>query len=539
MCHYDHLHRRYIYETLRGLNCPRSLTAWLLFANNEHEQLVNLEFIPSDYNTLVDARDSLLATKFLSKATFLKTGIDTQKVAMAKFLEAEQACGATNRRVANSRLDDETLAVISTAREKVSNILGVVPFAEILEACDWGPGSTLSVRRRSATKPQKYLIESDITLDALDLIYPFHFSANPRLSRSLRVVRGNRVVSVPKNAKTDRTIAIEPGINLWYQKGIGSVLRRRLNRAGIDLNDQRHNQRLARLGSLHNELATVDFSSASDTISKAVCRELLPASWLALLEAFRSSCAIVNGEPLYYEKFSSMGNGFTFELETLIFYSIALGCKKLHPCDGQVSVYGDDVIIPSQLYPLYSRVCEQLGFTVNSHKSFSCGYYRESCGKHYWDGVDIQPIFFKEPLDGNNAILRQANALRILSHRRVCYMHCDGSLRRAWLVLVGSLRGKIPRVPLRLGDAGLIVNHDEPGVKCVVKPRGYEGFALQALSHVARRSYVEHEGLLAFCLRQVGNDCEPLYNEVPQPMHGRSRLTTVYVSHWDDLGSWV
>ena len=40
------------------------------------------------------------------------------------------------------------------------------------------------------------------------------------------VVAGNKIVTVPKNYKTERTIAIEPLLNSVLQKGIGAVIRK-------------------------------------------------------------------------------------------------------------------------------------------------------------------------------------------------------------------------------------------------------------------------------------------------------------------------
>jgi len=194
-------------------------------------------------------------------------------------------------------------------------------------------------------------------------------------------------------------IAIEPGINLWFQKALGSMIRRRLARFGIDLNDQSRNQSLAYLSSIDGSLATVDFSSASDSISLEVVRELLPPRWFQILDIVRSKVGRKSdGTIVRWNKFSSMGNGFTFELESLIFFAAASAVQEYLHLDGEISVFGDDVILDVRGYPMFAEYSAFLGFRVNLQKSFSSGGFRESCGSHYFSGVDCKPVFLKERL---------------------------------------------------------------------------------------------------------------------------------------------
>jgi hypothetical protein len=95
-----------------------------------------------------------------------------------------------------------------------------------------------------------------------------------------------------------------------------------------------------------------------------------------------------------------MGNGFTFPLETLIFWALAACCVR--PEDvGKVSVYGDDIIVPTYAYALLTEVLVAAGFLVNSKKSFVDGPFRESCGRDYLSGIDIRPSYIKDALSGS------------------------------------------------------------------------------------------------------------------------------------------
>lgn len=197
---------------------------------------------------------------------------------------------------------------------------------------------------------------------------------------------------VAKNAKTYRAIATEPPLNGVYQLALGDYIAKRLAKFGVDLSDQSRNQRLAKEGSLTGALATLDLSSASDTVATELVYHLLPVDWALALSVGRSSAVLYKGERIVLEKFSSMGNGFTFALESLIFWALASSCLP----GGIVSVYGDDIIVETAAVPLLTEVLTACGFILNTGKSFSTGPFRESCGADYYRGFDIRPYYQKD-----------------------------------------------------------------------------------------------------------------------------------------------
>lgn len=235
------------------------------------------------------------------------------------------------------------------------------------------------------------------------------------------VVPGN-LVTVPKNAKTDRTIMIEPCLNSFFQQGIRSIMEKRMSVAGLSTRDQSLNQRAARTGSLIGSLATIDLSSASDLISYCLVQRLLPDDWFMLLSSARTgSVAYEDGSTSHLEKFSSMGNAFTFPLETLIFWAISkaamlrddsghydycLTSKKdaippEHMADSStLLVYGDDIIVPTRSYDCVTRALHLCGFKVNERKSYKMGRFRESCGSDYYKGFNVRPYYQKKQVTG-------------------------------------------------------------------------------------------------------------------------------------------
>jgi hypothetical protein len=184
-------------------------------------------------------------------------------------------------------------------------------------------------------------------------------------------------------------IACEPSANAFCQQAIGQWFRKRLKSVGVDLNDQTINQEAAFRARV-DDLSTLDLSSASDTLSIALVDLLLPYEWVKLLCMVRSPFTLLDGKWYFLEKFSSMGNAFTFELESLIFWAIS-SCVASY-----VVVYGDDIIVDQKSYDNVVSALSLFGFIPNQEKSFKAGPFYESCGKHFFDLEDVTPAYQKE-----------------------------------------------------------------------------------------------------------------------------------------------
>lgn len=401
------------------IDTPRSLAAWLLYSHGEHAQLVQLDCKPSDYLELYDVnkfRDDYLITEYLSKARFLKTGIDTESVASASFIAAELSCASANQRIrafTNRGMNPPSLVgrAIQLASEKIQNCLGSrVPWRRIIDKFKWGKGATFSLKGEEVCLDTKLLEEQiSVTQEALPLLraamatdYAWLRARGVNadgpvslLSDSFQIVRGSRGLLVEKNAKTKRFIAAEPSGNIFLQLGFGAEIRRCLHRVGIDLDRQEVNQDLAKRA-LSLGLATVDLKQASDTICRELVWLLLPHQWSCVLDDLRSHELLFDGRWHMLSKFSSMGNGFTFELETLIFWALTEALRDLMSLRGRVSVYGDDIICPSQMFPQLQELLSWVGFTTNVKKSHADGVFRESCGVHFYGGCDVTPIYQKD-----------------------------------------------------------------------------------------------------------------------------------------------
>jgi len=371
---------------------------------------------------------------------------------------------------------------------------------------------------------------------------------NVHLTRSaFNVVRGNEIVFVPKNAKTHRIIAKEPTVNSYLQKGFGSEIRRLLRwKAGIDLKDQTVNQRLAREGSSNGSLATIDLSGASDTISQELVRYLLPERWFSLLDAIRSKQGYLRKEKrwIYYHKFSSMGNACTFELESLIFWALCKACLEIGGQGQTLNVYGDDIIVPTEHYESVSAVISFAGFRVNSSKSFFEGPFRESCGKDYFSGIDVRPVFLKENISNVESIFKLANSIRRYSHRRSFNYGCDSRFLAAWQYLYGRVHPRFRefRIPEGVGDSGFVSNWDEarPSLKRPSGRReGWEGVVYKCITrHPVKQGMRDWHGGYVTMLSVIGSE-EPLLGHHDLRDATYPKETRSHIHGWYDFGPWL
>jgi hypothetical protein len=327
-----------------------------------------------------------------NKAFTDKTVESTQ--AMASFWEAECRCSLQNQKLDALYCEPGLLAPdlvlkLNRASAYIRSVLG--PFRTFLDGLPSyvrvTPGATATTARKESRPYMKMDSSLDAPPSAEKYLRPLNRLITGTDDIEVRSCCFNRVEVVPKNWKTGRTIACEPSGVLPLQLAFDGYVKDRLRRRGIDLSDQSKNRELARQGSIDGLIATVDLSSASDNIAYNTVAWLLPDDWFEYLCDVRSPLLNRSGVLHRYEKFSSMGNGSTFALETLIF---AAACSAVG--SQNFSVYGDDIIIGAELYEDLSAFLRFLGFVINDKKSFSSGPFRESCGGNFYQGVDITPF---------------------------------------------------------------------------------------------------------------------------------------------------
>jgi len=404
---------RVVLRFFEDIDTPLSLGLYLRVKAGNWREAIAVSVSPNSYLDHDKYLRDASASAFLRKCQGLPTLADTRLPAIEKWRAGERDCYLTNQRLvrylpefSNSVDTDPRISdFLKSVKNILAGWLGTSP-PDVLSG-RFGPGATSSDVGSRTTVAHKMQSVPSITHGALGVL-PYWARTSwgrnvSELHGEIEAVKGNRFLTVPKTALVDRCIAAEPSINVFYQLALGRIIRRRLQKAtSIDLDRaQDLHRESARVASIDNSLATIDLSNASDTVARNLVKLLLPSQWFSALDSLRSPFTRIDGKTILLEKFSSMGNGYTFELETVIFLAIAAAVVKCHgisPLYGvNLSCFGDDIIVPVEVYPALVSVLSFLGFTTNPEKSFSeSSHFRESCGGDYFRGHPVRPFYCKK-----------------------------------------------------------------------------------------------------------------------------------------------
>lgn len=340
------------------------------------------------------------------------TATERKQRALSKFFESEKRCKRVNKRLSHysmhmRRLSPSLRQVFSQAQHEISCMLGPVDhvFDTMMGQCGFGPGLTYALPHDKRNLVYKIGGDQTVTpkakllaLEVLKAHFPHWSQLLADDGYCLTTVLGNRVTTVPKTAEIDRTIGIEPSLNVLLQKGVDEYLKHRLRALGLRLDSQDYS--IDVIKRYNARVSTIDLSSASDSVSIELVKWLLPSDWYELLDTLRSHYYTVDSGKSWtrYEKFSSMGNATTFPLESLIFMAIARACALYCGFSNEsirdlVRVYGDDIIVPWECAALVIEALRFAGFSTNSDKTFVFGPFRETCGVDLLDGVDVRPVY--------------------------------------------------------------------------------------------------------------------------------------------------
>jgi hypothetical protein len=383
------------------------------------------DFIIEPWDNPSTAARKSLAKSFLKKFSDDIDQDACDKAALDKFLSVNSRCGTW-------QLKCETLQDVKLIEALKRHLVSffhvdyamplVHSFSSILDDARCGPGSSVG---SESTDFYTKLFDSKLSCTSAGLcrayanyikIYPLWSEAEETRRSSWGdsdIVEGNRLCFVPKDASISRSICVEPSLNMFFQLGLGRIIERRLKfYFGVDLSFQPDiNRLLARSGSVDGDMVTIDLASASDSMSLLMVRELFPPDFVQWLEILRSKKSRYKNEWIELNMLSTMGNGFTFPLQTVLFSCVVAAAHELdakqrvdHPHGARRaiseflpnwSVFGDDIICSQRVLGKVLRLLKLIGFEVNSNKTFFEGLFRESCGHDYFRGHDVRGVYCK------------------------------------------------------------------------------------------------------------------------------------------------
>lgn len=446
-----------------------------------------------------------------------------------------------------------THLVLQRARKIARSILGKFEISKVVENCKFGKKSSIGCPLDSAYLDIKLSKQAAFTSSSScsklifnliedDAILSEIISAIDIKPENLEHDTLN-LICVPKSWKTHRIITPLTLLSLFYSNGIGGYVTSRLSDIGLKIShlQARHRNLVKRL-SMSCTHATADLSSASDSITVELLCAILPRDWFVALKPLFTHTVCYKsydgsqGYSAYTASVLPMGNGATFPLETLIFYCLIKAIGTLTEVHGTYSVYGDDLIYPSQIHKYVCRTFANVGLVMNLDKTFVKFPFRESCGSDFYRGHDVRSFYFEGTSSKISKIRYRALLHKTYNGLRARWEHEELPMTFSHLLIELSKLGKVLRVPPRYPDeAGIKVSNPShipmqvPGVEFEdIMVEHYNDnffFRFNCLEYVTERRIVEV--VLPYywlALQGLTDDISECYL-TPEPFSLRSSLS--------------
>lgn len=351
---------------------------------------------------------------------------DLEELTYLKFFKEQERIATCKQRT------PLTHCVIQRARQVAKRILGQYSPEDTLLHARFGRKSSIGCPLSLAYLDEKLSNSEHITSSRKCATWftDKHLKGDSILSKRLPTLEPRRLaheslnlVFVPKSWKIHRAITPLTLISLFYSYGVGHQIEERLASCGLNIKHlQEKHRRHVEKSSVHRKTATADLSCASDSLTSELLNSILPREWYNAVRKTFCTQLVYDNKQHYTASVLPMGNGLTFPLETLVFYSLLVSLSELTGIRGFISVYGDDLIYPAGLHNYVSVVFPMLGLVLNSDKTFVTSGFRESCGSDYYHGVDVRPAFFSS--EGHRRLNRKQ--LGVFIYQVI------NSLRRRW-----------------------------------------------------------------------------------------------------------
>jgi len=280
-----------------------------------------------------------------------------------------------------------------------------------------GPGATAApVPKFMRYQPQHKYLSLEGIFKTWDWFYtcPIDAMMDAGHIQSLKVSARPfaKYLVVPKTAEKGRGICSEMNEAQYLQQAFSRMVRCMIREHPelseyLKLNDQTVNGALAIRASLTKKDCTIDFSEASDRVIRELIsyvtqdnvdvHDILMA--LATVRVKKSEEIQHDVRAIELNKFAPMGSALCFPIMSLFNYFL---CKAVIKRTGvtnskakRVYVYGDDIITDTRYYKCLANQLPKFGLKLNVMKSYANSYFRESCGKHAYYGINITPVYIR------------------------------------------------------------------------------------------------------------------------------------------------
>lgn len=401
---------------VRLQNLHNSLRGALPLLKDNQLTKDNLDLLEADvdWSDASSVKERYLAANVLSRfeGDDAESRDAREQRALEDIVESELSCRVTNEIFtgplaldwSNARIPLHLLRKLRRARTILASLIGSFDFEKFPYCVDFTSGATTELPRARAAVHNKWDLGTHCSARARPYAEAFlKWLGSPAEAlgpggKHFHRQEANRVFTVPKNFHKRRAATKPTTWNGALQKGAGTMIRQRLQASEAQLllpDAQEYHGLLAKIAS-HDGigLSTLDVKNASNCVASGLCWTLFSEDWGRILFDLREEVGeYPDGSPVRWEKLATNGNGFTFEVETAVFYSLVKSCCSK---DSLVSVYGDDIICPSVHVDSVVELLAFCGFSMNRKKTFTGDHpFRESCGAHYYRGKNIKPFYIQ------------------------------------------------------------------------------------------------------------------------------------------------
>lgn len=324
--------------------------------------------------------------------------------------------------------DDELQPILNNYQRACERYAGTLDYQSKAFVPRPGPGAVVgNIARSLRYSPHVMYTQLDEVFPYDEWFYshPWDLVGESRNYKRLIEQKVSEPISqylcVPKTFRKWRGICKEANETQFLQQAVRRLMMvsiRRYYYKNLPLEDQSVHAHYAKRASYNRKSATIDESEASDRIlRRLVQRGFSQTEFWKYLDALstrtimRPKWAKGGKKFLRTHKFAPMGSAICFPVMSLIhLFLIQAIIEEHHKIDAdgsyitystrrslasQVSVYGDDIVLPSAVVPLIYYWLPKFGMKINQTKSFVHSHFRESCGCHAYKGVDITPVYLK------------------------------------------------------------------------------------------------------------------------------------------------
>lgn len=311
--------------------------------------------------------------------------------------------------------------ILNNAKKLIETIFKDVEFSQGDLKPRPGPGATNKpVEKHLRFRPHTVYTYLDEEFDFLESFYTHSWDPVEDARRYMQLPVTDEAESrfkfVEKYLGKPRGICIEENEMQFFQQAIKRFMYDHIEfhpatRGRVNFTDQGVNRSLAQNASVDNSMSTIDMSAASDRVARELVYRLFWDTKLfhPLDTVSTRLIKLPDGKLHRTHKFAPMGSGVCFPVMAIVHWALVRSIIKLSALTDssklarQTYVYGDDIIIPSEATEAVYTYLPMFGMKLNTDKSFSNGLFRESCGIHSYNGVDVTPVYVNTITTTNQA----------------------------------------------------------------------------------------------------------------------------------------